>query len=39
MGEKPALKKEARVWHVMWPRLLRMNVCTILKMINAKSYG
>ena len=34
-----ALKREAGEWHVMWPRLFRMNVCTILKKMDAKSYG
>ena len=37
--EKTALKKEAGEWHVMWPRLFRKNVCTILKKMDAKSYG
>ena len=39
MREKTALEKEAGEWHDMWPRLFRMNVCTILKKMDAKSYG
>ena len=36
---KDRLEKGGGEWHVMWPRLFRMNVCTILKKMDAKSYG
>ena len=36
---KDRLEKGGGEWHVMWPRLFRMNVRTILKKMDAKSYG
>ena len=36
---KDRLEKGGGEWHVMWPILSRMNVCTILKKMDAKSYG
>ena len=36
---KDRLEKGGGEWHVMWPRVFRMNVCMLLKKMEAKSYG
>ena len=36
---KDRLEKGGGEWHVMWPRLFRMNICMILKKMDAMSYG